>query len=174
MLGGAADVAFFGPIFTQSASPRGDRARLARRNESYVRLHFGRMRTQEIVSVVQAALECSIYRAPTEPGLTWDEIIQCVRHLGYDDGEIADALRTLSQQREGKRYMPTYHQVMGFFYESTEPDFRNLDAIDFIFRQMRDIARKEGIARANWPAPSWSSALSRQGFREPKRKPRSR
>jgi hypothetical protein len=48
---------------------------------------------QEIVSLLKAALECSIYVSPTDPGLSYVELGEIATRAGYLEGEINDALR---------------------------------------------------------------------------------
>lgn len=51
------------------------------------------MVNQEIVSFLSAAIECSIYLAPNEPGLAYDELIEVASRVGYQRGQVEDALR---------------------------------------------------------------------------------
>ena len=46
----------------------------------------------EIVSLLRAAIECSIFLNPKRPGLTYNELMEVGRRTGYQDGEIGDAL----------------------------------------------------------------------------------
>ena len=50
------------------------------------------MTQQEIDSFVGAALECSVYAAPLEPGLTYEELLEVGKRVGLQKGEIADSL----------------------------------------------------------------------------------
>ena len=38
---------------------------------------------QELIAFLKAALECSVYVAPLEPGLTYDELIEVGKGAGY-------------------------------------------------------------------------------------------
>jgi hypothetical protein len=48
---------------------------------------------QEIISLLKAALECSIYLNPTDPGLSYEEILEVGKRLGFQAGEVGDAAR---------------------------------------------------------------------------------
>jgi hypothetical protein len=50
---------------------------------------------QEIVALLKAALECSIYVSPLDPGLTYSELLEIGKTAGYLEGEINDALPAL-------------------------------------------------------------------------------
>jgi hypothetical protein len=48
---------------------------------------------QQVITFLKAALECSVFVSPLDPGLTGEEIGEIGRRAGYQDGEINDALR---------------------------------------------------------------------------------
>ena len=52
----------------------------------------GLRQRQEVEKFVCAALECSVYVAPKEPGLTHEELFAVGRAAGFENGEIADVL----------------------------------------------------------------------------------
>lgn len=109
---------------------------------------------QNVVAFVRAALECSIYLAPIEPGLTHPELVEVGRRLGYQLGEINDALTQVNaNEHKGPRnhLMPDHATLAVFcmsFHDPQEPDFRNHDAIEFAFAQMDEAARTAGRDRA--------------------------
>lgn len=105
---------------------------------------FATMRYMEIANAIQVALECTIYIAPTDLGLTVSEIVEALGRIGYQRGEIGEALRSLDEQANSDRYLPKTTQVLLHFHERSEPDFRNLDAIDFLWKELRDLRRAEG------------------------------
>lgn len=113
------------------------------------------MDQQQVVAFVRTALECSVYHAPTEPGLTHPELIEVGRRLGYQLGEINDALRHVnSYEIEGPRnhHMPDHATLAVFcmsFHNPQEPDYRNRDAMEFVFVQMDEAARASGRDRAS-------------------------
>ena len=51
------------------------------------------MMNQEIISFLKAALECSVYVSPRDPGLTYEELAIIGTTTGYLEGEVNDALR---------------------------------------------------------------------------------
>lgn len=107
----------------------------------------------QVKSFVRAALECSVYVAPTAPGLTHPELLEVGRKLGYQLGEINDALAQVNTyEHEGPRghLMPDFG-ALAFtmsFHKKQDPDFRNYDAIEFVFVQMDEAARAIGRNRA--------------------------
>jgi len=50
------------------------------------------MPLQEVVQLLQAAIEASVYIAPTEPGLTATELYEIGKRTGLKEGEIGDAM----------------------------------------------------------------------------------
>ncbi len=47
---------------------------------------------QEIISLLKAALECSVFLNPREPGLSYEELREVGHRANYQDGEIGDAI----------------------------------------------------------------------------------
>ena len=47
----------------------------------------------EVGDFLAAALECSIYVSPTEPGLTKQELVESCLRAGYKQGESSDAVQ---------------------------------------------------------------------------------
>lgn len=107
----------------------------------------------QVKSFVRAALECSVYVAPAAPGLTHSELLEVGQRLGYQPGEINDALSDINTyENEGPRghLMPDF-AALAFcldFHTPQEPDFRNRQAVDFVFTQMSNCARTAGRDRA--------------------------
>ncbi len=111
------------------------------------------MDLHRVVAFVRAALECSIYLAPTEPGLTHAELVEIGRRLGYQVGELNDALAQVNtHEHHGPRnhLMPDHAAlvVAMWFNETQHPEYRNRDAADFVFSQMDEAARLAGRDRA--------------------------
>lgn len=107
------------------------------------------LRYQEIDKFIRAALECSVYIAPLEPGLTCDELVETGRPLGYLAGEIGDAISrnghqyfdgTLRLQPDGVAIAQAWQS--GFFPQELE--YRNYEALDFIISQFAELIRAEG------------------------------
>jgi hypothetical protein len=105
---------------------------------------------QEIVSLLNAALECSIFLSPTDIGLSYDELLELGRRAAYQEGEIGDAARQVGEYSQRyKRIIPnetTRAQWVFLFKE--EPDLRNMAAFDFIIAELNDRVKAVGAANA--------------------------
>jgi len=95
---------------------------------------------QSIIRFLRAALECSIYHAPTEPGLTYDELFEAGRRNGLQSGEISDAMDQVADMYFGQKdarlqlRSPDTVMLMDFnFIRRAEPDYRNPQAFNFVF-----------------------------------------
>ena len=109
----------------------------------------------QVVQFVQAALECSIYIAPKDFGLTYDEIMEVGKRIGFQAGEIGDALQQIGAQQVTvrqvrNRFYPDHSTVtmMGVFALREEPDYRNFAALDFICSELNARIRAEGARNA--------------------------
>src|SRR5271166_5173956 len=111
------------------------------------------MSLQEVVKLLQAAIEASVYVAPTDPGLTADELYEVGKRLGLKDGEIGDALPQVATQSFGARNRrlllnsPLWH-MPGFLIFAEEPELRNVAACDFVVAQLNELVREVGMGRA--------------------------
>jgi len=108
---------------------------------------------QRIIRFLKAALECSIYHAPTEPGLTYRQLLEAGSRVGLQAGEIADAMDQVADryfgQQDTRLQLRSGDAVMLMhFMRHEEPDYRNPRAFDFVFEQLRDLARSSGIRDA--------------------------
>ena len=109
-------------------------------------------RKQEINRLLVAALECSFYVAPKEPGLTYEELLEVGSRLSLQQGETSDAIsETVTQYFGGKnsRLLPNkeaLHWHAFLFVE--EPDYRNAHAFDFLYEQFAESARAHGARNA--------------------------
>jgi hypothetical protein len=105
---------------------------------------------QEIVSLLKAALECSIYVSPTDPGLSYVELGEIATRAGYLEGEINDALRHVGTGVFGRSRIvpsePDTTQWVFFFPEN--PEFKDYAALDLVFDELNLRLRSEGEARA--------------------------
>lgn len=111
------------------------------------------MLLQEVVQLLQAAIEASVYVAPTEPGLTASDLYEVGRRLGLKDGVIGDALPNVSAQLFGqpdeRLLLPEYLWHMpGYLLFAENPDLRSPIAFDFVTEQLNDLAWEVGTARA--------------------------
>ncbi len=62
---------------------------------------------QRVERLLTAALECSVYIAPTNPGLTFEELSEVGKRLGLQPGEMNDAFPALPVHHEyGRKLLP--------------------------------------------------------------------
>jgi hypothetical protein len=107
------------------------------------------MRRQQLTEFLQAALECSVYLAPKEPGLTPTELVEAGRPLGFQEGEIGDVLPGVTGQTHGDgKLQPIVPLDWDDFLQAQAPDYRNIKAFDFACSQLRDLTRSVGAAKA--------------------------
>jgi hypothetical protein len=109
------------------------------------------MTQQEVVAFIRAALECSIYHSPTQPGLTYDEIVEIGGRVGLQPGEIGDAVGQAATMYMGaKHLLPDKHGLvlLSFFFPPIEPDFRNVAAFDFVISELNASVRARGARNA--------------------------
>ncbi len=100
-----------------------------------------------------AALECSIYVSPTEPGLTQHELVEVCLRAGYKQGEISDAIQSHdfnSSSGSPSRLLPgrAGAAFIHWFTSTEEPDYRNENAAEFVLVSVREVARECGLGRA--------------------------
>jgi hypothetical protein len=111
------------------------------------------MALREVVQILQAAIEASVYIAPTEPGLNAAELSEVGKRIDLKEGEIGDAMPQVATQHFGGRdrrlllnealwHMPG-HLIFG-----EDPDLRNPAAFDFVVAQLNDLSREVGAGRA--------------------------
>jgi hypothetical protein len=105
---------------------------------------------QEITSLLKAAIECSIFISPTDPGLTYQELLEVGKRSEFLDGEVADAARHVGERLLGfGRLMPDRTaRSMFAFLTREEPEYRNFGAFDFVISQLNERVRADGMGRA--------------------------
>ncbi|MGO9836817.1 MAG: hypothetical protein ACLP1X_21700, partial [Polyangiaceae bacterium] len=110
----------------------------------------GLLQRQEIAKVVKTALECSVYVAPRQPGLTHEELFEVGKRVGLERGEIIDVLQGIAAQPYfgDARLLPARTIIWSQFNFPEEPEYRNVDAFDFVSATLKSIARTETAARA--------------------------
>ena len=64
--------------------------------------------SQDVIAFVRAALECSVYLAPLDPGLSYEDLLVVGKAAGYQEGEIDDAIHAahLDSFGYGRRFKP--------------------------------------------------------------------
>lgn len=107
----------------------------------------------KVASFLKAALECSIYLAPTDPGLTYNELVEVGKRADLQMGEIADAIDQVADiyigRPDDRLKLRSQDAVMlMLFTGEEEPEYRNSQAFDFVFNQMNAIIRSEGAQNA--------------------------
>ncbi len=107
-------------------------------------------RLVELHEFVKTALECSVYIAPTRPGLTHKELYEVGQRFEFQEGEIRDVIHMSAapQSFGDERLLPRQESLRSDFHIVEDPDYRDLDAFDFACRQLQELARTMGAARA--------------------------
>jgi hypothetical protein len=105
---------------------------------------------QEITTLLKAAVECSVFISPTDPGLSYQEILEIGKRAGFQQGEVGDSANHAGQRLRGfPRIMPDASTIhMWGFLQREEPDYRNFKAFDFIVSELNARVRADGIAKA--------------------------
>ena len=105
---------------------------------------------QEIISFLKAALECSVYVSPRDPGLTYEEFVIIGTTAGYLDGEVNDALRHVGSRFFGvPRILPAEQDANQWaFFFPENPEYKDYGALDFVFNELNLRLRAEGEVRA--------------------------
>ncbi len=105
---------------------------------------------QEITSLLKAAIDCSVFVNPTDPGLTYQELLEVGKRCGFLDGEVADAVRHVGERLpEYNRLMPDHTaRHMFAFLSHEEPEYRKFAAFDFVISQLNERVRADGMAGA--------------------------
>ena len=104
----------------------------------------------EIITLLNTALECSVLVSPLDPGLTHQELVEVGRKAGYLNGEINDALVYVTTSHLGvSRLLPSPQQRQSWvFIFPEEPEYRNFAAFDFVVAELNALTRSEGAAKA--------------------------
>jgi len=109
---------------------------------------------REVVAFLEAALECSVYVSPLDPGLTDREVLEVGLRAGLLEAELRDAISETSARRHSRtgRLMPESTGLWGEFSFQDQPDYRNIAAFDFVARELRAVVEAQGI---------WAARLDR-------------
>ena len=105
----------------------------------------------EVLSLLRAALECSIYINPLEPGLFGSELVEIGKAAGFQPGEINDMLPQVGQTTFGGGgfITPDVSMRQGFlFFHHEEPSWRDPRACDFVVTELVKEEKAEGVQRA--------------------------
>lgn len=103
----------------------------------------------QIIAFIQAALEASVYLEPNDPGLSEGELVEIGKQAGYERGELSDALVRSKVPRYfgARKLLPEPSMVLGQFHFPYEPDYRSIEAFDFVIEQLRAVVREQGVQR---------------------------
>jgi hypothetical protein len=101
---------------------------------------------QQVAAFLRAALECSVYVAPTDPGLSTSELFEVGKRAGYQEGELGDALPRVATQYFGqaRKSLPDPNPMWPTFVLPQTPDYRNVAAFDSLYSQFNDSIRASG------------------------------
>jgi hypothetical protein len=99
-----------------------------------------------LAQFLRTALECSIYHAPRDPGLTQAELFEVGNKAGFQEGEIGDALPYVAVGQFGKsaKLMCDPEPFWAHITMRLNPEFRNIDAYDFMYSQINMRLKSEG------------------------------
>jgi hypothetical protein len=108
------------------------------------------MMNHEIIALLKAALECSVYVSPRDPGLTYDELAIIGTTAGYLEGEVNDALRHVGSRFYGVPHIVPAEQdtTQWAFFFPENPEYKDYAALDFVVGELNLRLRSEGEARA--------------------------
>lgn len=86
---------------------------------------------------VRAALECSIFFCPRDPGLTHDELHEAGRRVGIGVGDVDAGTGGLVSRWGEKKYEVEAPSFGEFFNPSPKPDYRNPEGFEFVCQELR-------------------------------------
>ncbi len=125
---------------------------------------------QKVKKFVAEALECSVFVNPREPGLTFAEINEIGARSGFREGEIGDAFVTMGLQTMGrgsKLLAPEQQTLVSWkFFLPETPEYRDLEAFDFVYSEFAELARNLGQAKAQMERDSLVSRAVSHGISE--------
>lgn len=104
-------------------------------------------RARKVEKFIDTALECSVYVAPRDAGLTQGELVEVGLALGFEQGEILDGLQNSRAERSygGGRIHRWKSGIWGdFVSQHLDPDFRDPKAFDFVCAELQNLVRALG------------------------------
>ncbi len=110
-------------------------------------------RMQALDGFVRTALECSVYVAPLDHGLTYEELLETGARLGFQKGELTDAIDRVGPRRtfgDSRIRLPNVPLMAEFIIER-EPDFRNVHAFEFVNLYLQRLIRAHGRGAGRVP-----------------------
>ncbi len=105
---------------------------------------------QEVIAFVRAALECSVYVAPSDPGLSYDEIMAVGKSARYQEGELHDAiLQARLGHFDNGRFKPDVQSLhWDIFSFDEDPEYRNFGAFDALYDEFNRLIKVLGGIQA--------------------------
>lgn len=99
------------------------------------------LRKRKVAAVLREALEHSAYFAPTDFGLSRQELQEVARRMEIGDGEFDASLHDASKQAidGSRRLRPHTVVVWSDLSHFKEPDLRNPDSFEFVLKQMASL-----------------------------------
>src|SRR5690606_35529971 len=99
------------------------------------------LRKRKVAAVLREALEHSAYFAPTDFGLSRQELPEVARRMEIGDGEFDASLHDASKQAidGSRRLRPRTVVVWSDLSHFKEPDLRNPDSFEFVLKQMASL-----------------------------------
>jgi hypothetical protein len=107
-----------------------------------------------VIEALKAAIEASVYVNPTDPGLTFAELIEVGKRAAFREGELNDALPHVGPQsfeRQDRRVLLDQGRwsLCAYLIHGEEPDLRNPTAFDFVIAQLNELTREVGTHKAS-------------------------
>jgi len=125
---------------------------------------------QKVKKFIAEALECSVFANPREPGLTFAEINEIGARAGFREGEIGDAFVTMGLQTMGRgsKLLEPERQttVTWKVFLPETPEYRDLEAFDFVYSEFAELARNLGQAKAQMERDTLVSRAVSRGVSE--------
>jgi hypothetical protein len=119
---------------------------------------------------IAEALECGVFANPREPGLTFAEINEIGARAGFREGEIGDAFVTMGLQTMGRgsKLLGPERQttVTWKVFLPETPEYRDLEAFDFVYSEFAELARNLGQAKARMERDTLVSRAVSRGVSE--------
>ena len=104
----------------------------------------------DIKRLLEAAVEASLYIQPAEHGLTHAELLEIATRAGFGEGEVRDALPSATIEHRGEGpYRYQFSKILASvflldFGAEQDPDFRNIEAFQFVFDTFEDARKRLG------------------------------
>ncbi len=109
-------------------------------------MRYDHKQRERVGLFVSTALECSIYHAPFEPGLTLEELLELGSRFDFGRGEVTDCARQAASERQGngKLILTSTRSMLCDFNFARVPEYRNRDAFQYPYDVLREYMRHEG------------------------------